>query len=218
MSDYGVARRHMIDSQLRPNQVSNASVLEAMAAVPRELFVPPSVRGVAYVDEDLPLGGGRHLLEPLLVARLLQAAHVGANEVALDVGCASGYDAAVLAHLASTVVALECDAALAESAGRTLAELSIDNVAVVQGELGQGYAESAPYDVIFVSGAAARVPETVLDQLGDGGRLVAVIAAATGVGRAVVYTRSGGVVSHRALFDAAAAILPGFEPETGFVF
>jgi protein-L-isoaspartate(D-aspartate) O-methyltransferase len=218
VGDYAVARRHMIDSQLRPNRVSNAAVLAAMAALPRELFVPTSVRGVAYVDEDLPLGGGRHLMEPLVVARLLQEASIAPTDVALDVGCGSGYDAAVLARLASTVVALECDAGLAESAGRTLADLAIDNVAVVEGDLAQGYPDQAPYDVIFISGAVADVPKTLLGQLGEGGRLVTVIAGERGIGRAVAFTRAGGVTSHRTLFDAAAMPLPGFDSERGFVF
>jgi protein-L-isoaspartate(D-aspartate) O-methyltransferase len=218
MSDYARARRHMVDCQLRPNKVLDPAILDAMATVPRERFVPRGLRGVAYVDEDLPIGADRYLMEPVVAARLLQAAAVRPGDVALDVGCGTGYEAAVLARLAGAVAALEGDRALAEKAFAALGDLAIDNVAVVNGPPREGFPDQAPYDVIFLSGAVAEVPETLLAQLAEGGRLVGVVARSGGGGRALLYLRTGELTSHRALFDAATPLLPDLAPQPRFVF
>jgi len=223
MTDFDTARLNMIDCQLRPNQVVDPLVLAAMGALPREAFVPKARRGIAYVDEDLALGGGRYLMEPLVLARLLQAAAVEPGDTVLLVGCGCGYDAAVLAQLASAVVALESDAELAAAATATLAELGVDNVAVVEAPLGDGYAQQAPYDVILIGGTVPEVPRAVLDQLNPaGGRLVAVVGADSGpagdMGKAVLWRRDDGAYSHCALFDAGTPALPGFAAEPQFVF
>ncbi|MEX0924208.1 MAG: protein-L-isoaspartate O-methyltransferase [Rhodovibrionaceae bacterium] len=218
MVDFSTARLNMVESQIRTNKVTDARILDALETVPRETYVPENRRGVCYIDEDLAIGGGRYLMEPMVLARLLQEARIGKEDVVLDVGCATGYSCAVLSKLAATVVGVECDAALAEQANRVLSEEGIDNAVVIQGPLGDGYPKQAPYNVIILEGAVAEVPPAIRDQLADGGRLVAVIRHDEAMGRAILMQRSGDVVSSRILFDAATPSLPGFEREESFVF
>ena len=217
MDEFSATRQHMVEGQIRPNRVTDARLVAAMAEVPRERFVPRNLRGVAYVDEDIEIAPGRYLMEPRVFARLVQAARIQDSDIVLDVGCGRGYSTAVLARLAATVVALESDEALAAKAGETLAELEVDNAVVVTGELTAGYPGQGPYDVIFLSGAADQVPEPLTDQLAEGGRLVAVIGGG-GVGRATLIARHDELLARRALFDAAVSPLPGFHEAPGFVF
>jgi protein-L-isoaspartate(D-aspartate) O-methyltransferase len=216
--DYALARRNMVEGQLRPNRVTDPAVIEAIGAVPRERFVPTPMAGIAYVDEDLPVGKGRCLMEPRVFGRLVQAADVGADNVVLVIGSGTGYAAVVLAQLASTVVALESDTEMAEAANALLTELSVDNAAVVQGPLVDGYPRQAPYDVIFFDGAIDAVPESVIAQLAEGGRLVGVIAAGQDGGRARLIQRMDGVLGDRELFDASVPFLPELQPKSRFVF
>ena len=218
MADFAAARLNMVESQLRTNKVTDLRLLGAFETVPRELFVPEPLRGIAYIDEDVALGGGRFVMEPRVLARLLQAAQPGPEDVALDLGCGSGYATAILSRLVATVVALEDDAALATAVNRTLGELEIDNAVVVEGRLTEGYPKQAPYNVILLGGAVAEVPAAIADQLAEGGRLVTVVSAGPGLGRATLMRRDGGVISSRVLYDAALPVLPGFEAEPGFVF
>ncbi len=217
MLDYASARRNMVEYQVNANRVTDRAVLGAMSDLPREAFVSGAAKDISYVDEVLALGGGRYMMEPMILGRLLQAAEIGPDDVTLAVGCGAGYAAAVLASVANTVVALESDKDLAERATRTLAELGIDTVAVVEGPLDKGVPAQGPYDVIFFNGAVARVPDRVSDQLAEGGRLVAVIVRG-GIGRATLMMKNGGILTSRELFDARTPLLPGFEPETSFTF
>jgi len=216
--DFSIARRSMVNSQIRPNQVNDGDVLAAMAEMPREAFLPKVLHGVAYVDEDIPLGKGRYLMEPMVLARLLQAAAIQPTDVALILGCATGYSVAIASRLASAVVAIESDAKLAQAASDTLTGLGLDTVAVMQGDLGAGYAKQAPFDVILFDGAVANVPASIAEQLAEGGRLVAVVRPGEGVGKAVLVTREAGLLSLREVFDANIPWLPGFEPVSQFVF
>ena len=218
MFDFAQARSNMIDSQLRTNKVTDTGVLDAFAAVPRERFLPEARAGVAYIDEDLEVAPGRYLMEPMVLARLLQAARIEATDMVLDVGCTTGYSSAVLARLADTVVALESDPALCERANQTLQDLGIDNAVVVTGDLTAGYEKQAPYDVILLGGAVAELPEAILSQLSEGGRLVTVMATQAHLGQAVLVRRNAGQASRRVLFDAAVRELPGFAAAPGFVF
>ncbi len=218
MVDFAAARLNMVESQIRTNRVTDLRLLGAFETVPRELFVPERLRGIAYIDEDVALGGGRFVMEPRVLARMLQAAQPGPEDVALDLGCGSGYATAILSRLVATVVALEDDATLATAANRTLGDLEIDNAVVVEGRLTEGYPKPAPYNVILLGGAVAEVPAAIADQLAEGGRLVAVVSAGPGLGRATLMRRDGGVISSRVLYDAALPVLPGFEAAPGFVF
>jgi protein-L-isoaspartate(D-aspartate) O-methyltransferase len=214
---FEAARRSMIDSQLRPNKVTDQALLDAMAVVPREQFVPRAMQAAAYVDEDLPLGNGRYLLEPMVLARLIQAAAPSSADCVLDIGSATGYGVAVLSRLVRTVVGLEVDGALADRANADLSSFGVSNAMVLQGPLEQGVPRQAPYDAIVVEGLGDALPPLLLNQLADGGRLVGVFRD-RGVGRAMLYARNGDAVSARVLFDASVALLPGFERQPDFVF
>jgi protein-L-isoaspartate(D-aspartate) O-methyltransferase len=220
MGDYASARRKMVDSQLRTNDVTDHAVLKAMGEVPREAFVPSSRAALAYIDEDLPVEGSdgrRYLMRPATFARLLQLAEIGSDDVVLLVGGASGYEAAVLARLAGSVVVLECDAELAKSAAERLARLQVDNAALVVGPLENGWPAEAPYDVVLVAGAMQTEAPKLAEQLRDGGRMVAVVGLG-GSAVARLYVRTGSDVGSRFAFNAAAKPLPGFQPAPAFVF
>lgn len=222
-ADFDVQRAMMIEGQLRTRDVTHVPLLEAMSDIPREAFVPDWRKSLAYMDEDLeivPAGEGRparYLMEPAPFARMVQLAEVGPSDRVLDVGCATGYSSAVLSRIAGSVVALECDSALADRAAQTLARLNCSNVSVIVGDLGQGHAKEAPYDVILFNGAVDYVPEVLVEQLAEGGRLVAIIGEGNAA-RAHLYVKEGGVVSSRPDFNAAVKRLPGFRKEAGFVF
>ncbi|MBV8592826.1 MAG: protein-L-isoaspartate O-methyltransferase, partial [Caulobacteraceae bacterium] len=197
MPDYAAARLNMVESQVRPNKVTDPRLLEALLEVSREDFVPDQLRGVAYVDEDVPLGGGRFLMEPMVFARLVQTAAVKPGDTVLEVGGGTGYSAAVLARLAARVVTLESEAELGRQAEANLRRLGVSNARVAIGPLVGGYAAAAPYAVILFGGAVERVPSGIIDQLAEGGRLVAVIAPPGEPGRATLITRVGGALSRR---------------------
>jgi protein-L-isoaspartate(D-aspartate) O-methyltransferase len=220
MIDFAAARRMMVDGQVRTADVTDLRLLAAMQDLPRERFFPENKAALAYLDLDLAVSEAgapvRRLLKPMVLAKLIQAAAVEATDRVLDVGCATGYSTAVLAHLASSVVGLEEDAALARQAAAALAVAGIANAKVVRGTLAQGHPADAPYDVIVIEGSGEIVPDALFDQLKDGGRLVGVLGR--GPGKAMLYQRIDGEVSGRPIFDAAAASLPGFARPPEFVF
>lgn len=218
--DFAAQRVKMVDGQLRTTDVTSLPLLDAFLDVPREQFVPSERKVLAYLDEDVPISTGqgkRYLMEPSPLAKLLQLAEVAAGDIVLDIGCATGYSSAVLSKLAGSVIALESDSTLVEQANANLARLGCDNVAVVQGDLRNGYADEAPYEVIFIGGAIDVVPEALFSQLKEGGRLV-VVEGHGNAGIAKVYLKSGGSVTARRVFNAAIKPLPGFESTPGFQF
>jgi protein-L-isoaspartate(D-aspartate) O-methyltransferase len=218
MPVYEAARANMIDCQLQPNKVTDARVIGAFASIRRELFVPEPLRGVAYVDEDLPLGGGRYLMAPMVAARLLQAASIDRTDTVLVVGAGVGYEAALAALLARSVIALEDDANLARLGRAALVEHRIASVNFVEAPPIQGYRARAPYNVIMFAGGVAEIPADIAAQLGEAGRMVAVQRASGEPGRAVLTTRTGGVLASRAIFDATIPLLPAFVPKPAFAF
>ncbi|HZD92399.1 MAG TPA: protein-L-isoaspartate O-methyltransferase [Pseudolabrys sp.] len=216
MTDSAAARRNMVEGQVRTADVTDLRIIGAMAEIPRERFVPASAAGLAYLDLDVPLGeGGRRLLKPMVLSKLLHAADIAAGERVLDVGCATGYGALVLSRMAHEVVALEENAALAAAARANLAGAA--NVSVVAGPLTQGWPAAAPYDVIVLEGATEVTPEALLNQLKDGGRLVCMLGAGPGA-KATVYSRTGDEIGHRQFFDGTATVLPGFIKPIEFAF
>jgi len=190
--DFAAARRNMVENQLRPNRIDDPRVLEAMGRVPREVFVPPSLKGVAYSDEDLDLGDGRRLIEPLAFAKMLQAAAPREGETALVVGDDTGYVAAVLARLVATVFMLVERPEEADAIERRLADLECENVVLQPGDPRRGLPEVGPFDVILLAGSVVEVPQTLLAQLADGGRLVAVVSHGH-CGHVTVFERIGDV-------------------------
>ncbi|WP_417843059.1 protein-L-isoaspartate O-methyltransferase family protein [Thalassospira sp.] len=218
MMDYQVARHNMVENQVRANKVTDPLVIAAMEEVPRELFLPENKRGVAYVDEDISIGNGRYAIEPMVIARLMQIAEIATTDVALVIGAGYGYACALVSRVAETVVAVESDTAMAQTAEKIMQDNNYDNVIVVEGDVVTGYAKQSPYNVILLDGAVAEVPEAILGQLAEGGRLLAVVREPNKVGVARLYEREHGVIGHRDLFDANVPYLPGFEPVESFVF
>lgn len=217
MPDYAAQRHTMVESQVRANDVTDPRIAAAMREVPREQFVPGAKRGIAYADAAIEVARGRYLLEPRTFAKLLQLADVGPNDTVLDVACATGYSTAVIARLAKQVIGLEQDADLVRVAVETVPLTGAKNATIVQGALVEGFGGKAPYDAIFINGAVETVPEVLLAQLAEGGRLVTVLHREA-VGRACLYLREHGRVGHRIAFDAAAPLLAGFRESVGFIF
>lgn len=221
--DFETARTNMVDSQIRTTDVTSHPVLRAFLDVPREAFVPDAIRKIAYVDENAQIcpasatSPARYLASPSPLARLLQLAAVTKDDVVLEIGGGTGYVSALLSILAGSVVSIDSDQALVDSATATLARLGYDNVAVVHGALENGYPGEAPYDLIFISGSVEEVPQTLLSQLREGGRLVAVVGYGNAA-RATVFTRSGNSWSANTFFNASIAPLPGFRKAREFVF
>lgn len=215
MSEFATRRVMMVDTQVRPSDVTKFPIIDAMLTVPRETFVPDAKREAAYVGENLPLAPGRVVLEARTMAKLLDALDVQPQELVLDIGCGLGYSAAVIARLAETVVALEEDAALAAEAQRLLSDVGVDNAVVVTGKLAEGSVKCAPYDVITIEGGVEQVPEAILAQLKDGGRIGAIFMDGA-VGTARVGYKAGGTVTWRSMFNASAPVLAGFGTARGF--
>lgn len=223
MSEFAAARHNMVESQVRTSGVTDPRVIEAMLAVPREAFVPESRRTLAYLGEDLRVrdaegdAAARYLIEPRTIAKMAELADIRSSDLVLDIGPATGYSTAVFARLADTVVAVECDASLVEFASDALQKLGADNAVVVEGVLAEGNAKQGPFDVIVLNGAVPEVPQALLDQLKEGGRLVAVVRG-NGAGKARLYTKRNGVIGSRDGFDAGTQYLPGFQQAPAFSF
>ncbi len=216
--DYSDARNHMVDGQLRPNRVSDPRVLQAMRDLPRERFLPPRFAPLAYVDEDVDLGNGRVLMEPLVIARLVQLARIRAGETTLVIGAGTGYGAALLAACGAAVTALEQDAALCDMARVALAAFA-PSVALVAGPLAAGWPAGGPWDVILIDGAVPEIPDAIVAQLRpEAGRLVGVLAGRGRTGAAVIGERTEAGLRLRPAFDCATPALPQFMPKPKFVF
>lgn len=221
MMDFAAARAHMVESQVRPNDVPDMRIQEAMGTVPRERFVPKAKQALAYSDQVLDIAPGRILIDPRAFAKLLQAAEIKDTDIILDVGCGRGYSAAVLARLGEAVIALEDDDDLIQRASHLLMDRGVDNAAVVKGPLTAGYGAQGPYDVILINGGVHFVPEALRSQLSNGGRLVCIMMdpKRTGeMGKGHVFERSGNTVTGRYVFDAALPLLEGFVREPEFAF
>lgn len=217
MFNFAEARRAMIDSQIRTNDVTDLRVLKAFRSVEREKFVPKARQALAYSDSHVELGEGRYLVRPREFSKMVQAAVIQPTDVVLDIACGRGYSSAILAQLAETVVALEDTEERVNRASAALIESDVSNAAVLQGSLKSGAAEHGPFNVIFVNGAVPSVPKTWLAQLAHGGRLVAVVQDGP-VGRACVFTRSGDAVGERIICDAGVPLMEELKPEPAFEF
>ena len=217
---YAKARQSMIESQIHPMGVTSERILEAFSAVPREEFVPDEQKGVCYCDEDIEIASGRYLMEPSVLARLIQAAEPKETDVALTIGSGIGYNATILSHLVSTVVALEENELLFSQAQGSWDKLGCCNIAAIKGEPTRGVPESAPYDIIIINGAVCDIPQGLKEQLSVSGRLVAVVKkAGQKIAKAKLITQEKeGLFAERELFDAGTPYLRGFEPKKEFVF
>lgn len=223
MNSFKAERENMIESQIRPNAVTQGDLLKAMLNTPRELFVPPSQRSLAYMDGALRVETARegqparYLMAPMVFAKLAQLADIKPTDKVLDVGAATGYSTAIIARLARQVVAIECDAGLAALAKDALSEQRIENAQVIVGPLQDGFQAESPFDVIFLNGRLGGEPEMLFSQLSAGGRLVAILGEET-ASRAQCFRKIDSQIQRVTGFDASAALLPGFEPKQAFAF
>jgi len=218
-SSFATARKTMVDCQLRPSKVTDQFILDAFMTIPREDFVGKQQRALAYVDEDLQLSGGRCLMEPMVLARLLQALEIRPDDSVLIVGAGCGYGTAVAAKLAGSVIAIETRANLVDKAQDVLVSIGIDNAAIVKSRLVDGYPEEGPYDRILIEGGVETVPDNLLKQLTPKGRLAAIYRKpGHPVGVASVWTRSGKEFTRTPLFDARVPNLDEFNAKLEFSF
>lgn len=223
MTDFATMRRMMVDGQIRPSDITDPRLIDAMLEIPREEFLPAGKIGLAYLDQDMAVAGAgegattRRLLKPMVLAKMIHALDLEDEDQVLDVGCTTGYSSAILGRLARSVVALEEDTFLVSEARAALAKVGATNVKAVQGRLVDGYRPDAPYDAILVNGAVENPPEALLRQLRDGGRLVCIQGGGPAA-KAILYRLDLGDVGGRPVFDATAPILPGFAAPKAFVF
>ena len=215
MTDYTSRRTMMVDTQVRPSDVTSFPIIDAMLSVPRELFVPGSLREAAYIGENLNLGGGRIMLEPRTLGKMLTSLDIAPTHVALDLGCGLGYSTAILAHLCDFVVGIEDDEARAEEAQSLLSGQGIDNAAVIAGDLTKGAEKSGPYDIMIIEGGVEEVPAALTAQLKEGGRIACIFAEGA-LGGVRVGHKLDGNINWRFAFNASAPVLPGFEKKSAF--
>ncbi len=211
---FAAARTHMIESQLRPNKITDDNLLAAITAMPREVFVPDDKRAFAYIDEDIDIGFGRTLLAPLTIATMLQALQIQPADRVLDIGAGTGYAAALLNDIAGEVIALESDPALTRAIQQNRQTFSLENMNAVQGALCDGFANHSPYQVILIEGAVQWVPEKIIHQLAEGGRLACIVYPPGETfgrqGEIRIYTKTATSITETVIADAAAPLLPGF--------
>lgn len=217
--DFALARHNMVEGQIRTNRVTDQAVINVLDSLPREAFVADALKARAYVDEDVVVAPGRILMEPMVLARLMQAARIENTDLGLVVAAATGYEAAAVAGLASAVVALESNVELVAEAKDHLGAQGADTVSLLQGDLDKGHPGQGPYDVILINGAVGELPDALVEQMAEGGRLVYVKTSPTvGGGKAVLVTKENGVVSHTEVFDASIPPLPEFAAKPEFKF
>ena len=215
MFDFAAARETMLDSQIRTSDVTDERIQAAFLAVPREKFLPITKSALAYSDGHVDIGGGRIMIKPRDIAKMIDAADIKPTDIVLNIACGRGYSAAVLAHMAETVVALESSEELAETATQHIDRCDVTNAAVIHADLKAGAAEHGPYDVIFVGGAVSCIPAPWFAQLALGGRLVAAITDGP-ICRVKIFTKSADSIGERTVFDTGMPTLPGFEPKKEF--
>ncbi len=217
MTNYNTARTTMVDCQVRPSDVTKFPIIEALLTIPREEFVPANLKPVAYIGEHLDLGAGRMLLDARTFAKMLDAVNIQPSELVLDLGCGLGYSSAVIAHLAEAVVAVEENVELAEEAATLLSANGVDNAVVIGAPMANGAAKHGPYDVIVIQGASEQIPQSVCDQLKDGGRIAALFTDGS-MGQCRIGYKRGEKIDWRAAFSATAPVLSGFEKAREFSF
>lgn len=216
--DFAQTRKVMVDSQVRVNDVTAPEVVGAFSTVPREVFVPKSMRASAYAELEIETSETRAMWLPRDLGKLLVAFEAKPSDVSLVVGAGAGYSSALLGHMTDAVIALEDDEALVDAMAERFAKIGMDEAVAVQGDLAKGLPDQGPFDIILVAGMIETLPQAWLDQLSDGGRLGVVVASGRGVGAARLYKRAGDTFSCREAFECCPPVLPGFEAEQAFVF
>lgn len=217
MADFTQRRITMVDTQVRPSDVTSFPVLDAMLSTPREVYAPDTARDTAYSDGPIPLAGGRQVLDPRATAKLLQALEPTPQDLVLELGASTGYTTALLAHLSEAVVAVEEDADLARDAQSALSDQGVDNAALIEGQLSAGSPKHGPFDAIAILGGVEEIPPAIADQLKEGGRIAAIFMDGP-LGECRIGVKSGGRITWRMAFNATAPVLPGFARAPTFAF
>ncbi len=220
MTDFSQARTNMVDGQIHTAGVVDPRILQAFETIPRELFVPEKSQSIAYTDEDIEIGQGRFLLEPITHAKMIQAVQPKKSDIVLDIGIGAGYSSAILSPMVTTIIALETNKRQIDKASRLWNKIGACNIALIEGKLENGVPDQAPYSLIVINGAVSEVPETVLNQMETNGRLITIVKKpGQPIGRATLFMKSkSGTISSKPLFDAAVPFLKGFEPKPQFEF
>ena len=216
MADYKTRRKIMVDTQIRPSDVTKFPIIDAFLSVPREKFVPDGKREAAYIGENFEIGQSRIILEPRTLAKLLDALDIHKDELVLDIGSGLGYSSAIISLIAEVVIAVEDDSSLVSEAEEILSEIGVDNVVVQIGKLEDGAPEHGPYDVIILQGGVGEIPGSILNQLKNGGRIGAIFIE-EGLGTAKIGFKLNNKITWRYSFNAAAPILSGFSKQKDFV-
>jgi protein-L-isoaspartate(D-aspartate) O-methyltransferase len=201
MKDFETARINMVKGQILPNNIANEALIEVVTKLPRHIFVPEDKQGIAYIDGRINVGSGRYMLPPMILAKMVEALDIKGNESALDIACGTGYSSAVLANLCKKVFAIEPHADLASKAHQNLNKLSIGNVIIISNQLADGHEEGSPYDIILINGSVKAVPEKILNQLSENGKLIVIINKTQNLGAAVLFSKKNGLLSSREIFD-----------------
>ena len=217
MNIFNKARESMILSQLQTNNVTNERLLKAMRDIPREVFVPEEKIDLAYIDVNIEIYPMRYMLSPMFLAKMIQEARILDSDVVLDIACLTGYSTAVLSKLAATVIGIEPSSAYVEKANKILSDLQIDNAAVLLGDISNGWLSQGPYNVILINGSINLIPNKLIDQLSNGGRLICV-ENINNIGKAVCYLKQPDSFGKRILFDASIPLVPGNEEKAEFIF
>ncbi|MEQ8559723.1 MAG: protein-L-isoaspartate O-methyltransferase [Henriciella sp.] len=216
--DFAKMRRIMVDSQIRPNDVTDPEIVSAFLNTPREAFVPKPDQSIAYAEYEIETSDGRALWTPRDLGKMIKALEPEPSDIALVIGAGAGYETALLGRIVETVIALEDDEALVDEMTRRFASLGVDRAVAVHGDLKEGLPDQAPFDIILVPGMIEQAPETWFNQLAEGGRLGLAVPVGRDLGRGRVYTHSGDITSYRDAFDACPPKLPGFDKKPSFVF
>ncbi|MBK67945.1 MAG: protein-L-isoaspartate O-methyltransferase [Rickettsiales bacterium] len=216
--DFDVARLNMVESQLKPNFLTDKKLIDIFRSIKRENFVKDRLKARAYADENLEIAANRFMLEPVIFARMVQAAELKSSDIVLDIGCGTGYSTAVFSQIVEMVIGLEQNEKLAEDAEENLKDEAFCNTAIYKKDHNKGLKDQGPFDVIFINGVVDEIPETLIDQLKEGGRLLAIEKNEKEITQAVLVKKIRSSISKKSLFDAFAHYLVGFEPEQKFTF
>ena len=217
--DFKIARKNMVENQIRANKVTSLNVINAFLDVPREKFVPDALQEISYVDEDIQLSRNRFMMKPMILARLFQSLNLKGNENILHVGSNSGYGSAILSRMCSSVISLESDKKLFETSIHTFSNMGFDNVVPLHGSMENGVEKEAPFDIIFIEGSIESEPKSLFGQLNENGKLIAIIRPANiKIGKAKLFFKISNEIGLENLFDAQVSKLSIFKSKTKFSF
>ena len=217
--DFKIARKNMVENQIRANKVTSLNVINAFLDVPREKFVPDALQEISYVDEDIQLSRNRFMMKPMILARLFQSLNLKGNENILHVGSNSGYGSAILSRMCSSVISLESDKKLFETSIHTFSNMGFDNVVPLHGSMENGVEKEAPFDIIFIEGSIETEPKNLFGQLNENGKLIAIIRPANiKIGKAKLFFKISNEIGLENLFDAQVSKLSIFKSKTKFSF